>query len=292
MVLSPRVNRFNWARAPRDGTVIGTMKTFSPLLCATAISCAAAASPPAGSPEDPVRAYFRASDTASSAQLRAAFHPAAHLLSVGVDGQAALVTQLAWWQRLDAVTDAEPALERRIVVLDREGPLALVEAVSTWKTHVFDDLLLVARTPDGWRIVGKAFEKLAPGASAGAAVGDDEAIRAVIADKIAAHAAYDPALLARSHTPMCLYVSIGVDGPMTIRTLSEAAARYARLREAGEHGRDSRWRVLDVIVRDRIAAVKLDVIWQGRRYVDHLLLLRLAEGWRIAAAQWGDPDYR
>jgi len=202
-------------------------------------------------------------------------------------GAAQAVTQLAWWMRLDATAAPVPAAERHLTVLDREGPLALIEAVSTWPTHSFDDLLLVVRTPDGWRIVGKVFEKLAPGAVATAAPGDEAAIRAVLADKIEAHAAYDPALLARSHTPGCLYVAVDVDGPLRISTLSEAAARYARQREAGETDRESPWRVGDVVIRGHVAAAELEVVWRGRRHVDHLLLLGLAEGWRIAAAAWG-----
>jgi hypothetical protein len=272
-------------------------------VCAALAACAAPEAapqvrPPTGEPAmleptDPVTTYFAASDQASSRLLRAAFHPTAQLLSVDDAGAAQVVTQLQWWQRLDAIETPMVADSRRLEVLDREGPLVLVEAVSTFRTHTFDDLLLVARTPDGWRIVGKAFERLEPGAPLpGAAPGDEDAIRAVLGDKIEAHAAYDPALLARSHTPTCLYAAVGVEGvALTVSTLSEAAFRYARRHESGEDGRASRWRILRVEVRGRIAAVKLDVVWKGRRYVDHLLLLKLAEGWRIAAAAWGDPAW-
>jgi predicted dithiol-disulfide oxidoreductase (DUF899 family) len=46
--------------------------------------------------------------------------------------------------------------------------------------------------------------------------------------------------------------------------------------------------VVDALVGS-IAAVKLDVVFAGRGNLDHLLLLRTKDGWRIAAAAWGDP---
>lgn len=277
------------------------VKHLSTLLFgATAISCVAGATAPsttpvapADSPEATIATYFKASDTGSSQLLRAAFHPAAQMQWIDDTGAAQLLTQLAWWRRLDARTPSAPptpATGRRFEVLDREGPLALVEAVSAWPTHVFDDLMLVVRTPDGWRIVGKVFEKRAPDAVVTADPEDDAEIRRVVAEKIEAHMTYDPALLASSHTAQCLYVAIGVRGSaFTVSTLSEAAARYAKRREAGETDRTSPWRVLRVVVRDGIAAVKLDVIYEGKRLIDHLLLMKTSEGWRIAAASWGDP---
>mgnify|MGYP001612243719 CR=1 FL=1 len=106
-----------------------------------------------------------------------------------------------------------------------------------------------------------------------------------------AHAAYDPALLASSHLPDCTYSRVHVEGvPYARVSLSEAAAGYAARRDRGETDRNSRWRVLLVAPSDRIAAAKLDVVYRGVRHVDHLLLLRTASGWRIAAAAWGDPS--
>lgn len=232
--------------------------------------------------------YFRASNTGSSKFLRAAFHPSAHLQWVEPTGELTIVTQLQWWQRLDA-KPAVPTEDRRIEVLDREGPLALVEAVSRWPTHTYDDLLLVVRTPGGWRIVGKVFEELAPGAAAESRPEDDAEIRAVLATKIAAAADHDFALLAQSHTPLCQYYGLAdAGGQVALASVSEWGAIYATRRERGETDR-APWRILSIVVRGRMAAAKLDATFEGRRYVDHLLLLRVAEGWRIAAAVWGDP---
>jgi hypothetical protein len=255
------------------------------------------AAPPSSRPRDPidspeaaVTTYFRASDTASSRLLRAAFDPASHMQWVDETGAPRLLTQAEWWLRTDATATPTPATERRLEVLDREGSFALIEAISTWPTHTFDDLLLVARLPTGWQIVGKLYERLAPGATTAADPADEAQVRDVIAQKIEAHAAYDPALLSRSHTPLCLYVTLHAPAaPFQIGSLSQVAAAYASRREAGETDRASPWQVLKVVVRGRIAAVKTDVIYKGKRYIDHLLLLKTRDGWKIAAVSWGDP---
>ncbi|MCY1009350.1 nuclear transport factor 2 family protein [Nannocystis pusilla] len=64
-------------------------------------------------------------------------------------------------------------------------------------------------------------------------------------------------------------------------------AVYAERQDRGETDRESRWRVLAVVGHGKLAAVKTDVVVAGTRYVDHILLLRVADGWRIAAAAWG-----
>jgi len=251
----------------------------------------AGSAPVAGlaTPEAAVAAYFRAGDEHRSRLVRAAFDPGTPIQWVDPDGTPRALTQIEWWPKLDG-PGGGPAASRSQRTLDRSGDLALVEAVSRWDSHGFDDLLLVVRFPGaGWRIVGKVFVRLAPGESAAAADGDEPAIRAVLEQKIAAHAEYDPALLLASHLPGCRYAH--VDGTSVgLSTLSEAGARYAARRDAGETDHDSPWRILDVVVRGPIAAAKLDVKWQGRRHVDHLLLVRTAVGWKIAAAAWGPAE--
>jgi hypothetical protein len=174
-----------------------------------------------------------------------------------------------------------------MTVLDREGPFALMEAVSHWPDHTFDDLLLVVETPVGWRIVGKVFQRLAPGE---AAATEAREIRAVLDAKIEAHARYSHALLYQSHTPDCLYYRVNVEGvPFAWSTLSEAAARYAANAEAGIQDRESPWNILKVEVRGNVAAAKLEVRVGGARFIDHLLLVRTGGQWRISAAAWGNP---
>ncbi|RKG91564.1 hypothetical protein D7W82_00475 [Corallococcus sp. CA049B] len=242
------------------------------------------------SPEEAVQAYFKASDTGSSRLLRSAFHPDVLMHWVdGVDGTPRTRTQLEWWQVLDAKAP-QPATGREMTVLDREGPFALMEAVSHWPDHTFDDLLLVVETPVGWRIVGKVFQRLAPGERATGSAAEQEAIRAVLDAKFEAHALYSHALLHQSHTPDCIYYRVNVEGvPFAWSTLSEAAARYAANAEAGIQDRESPWNVLKVEVRGNVAAAKLEVRVGGVRFIDHLLLVRTGGQWRISAAAWGNP---
>lgn len=243
-------------------------------------------------PEDAVRTYFRASDTSSSRLLRQAFHPGVVMHWVeGVDGNLRALTQLEWWQRLEeGAAHPVPATERQLTVLDREGPFALVEAVSRWPDHTFDDLLLVVDTPEGWRIVGKVFQRLGAGETAPAEASAEAEIRSVLAGKIEAHAIYSPALLHQTHTPDCLYYRVHVEGvPFAWVTLSEAAARYAANQDQGVQDRESPWRILKVEVRGNVAAAKLDVVVNGVRFIDHLLLMRTRGQWRISAAAWGNP---
>ncbi|MBZ4371035.1 nuclear transport factor 2 family protein [Corallococcus sp. AS-1-6] len=275
-------------------------KTLSLVTLALLTACAHSAPLPSpgpfsrlhASPEEAVQAYFQASDTGSSRLLRTAFHPDVVMHWVdGTEGALRTRTQLEWWQRLDADAQApQPATRRGMTVLDREGPFALMEAVSHWPDRTYDDLLLVVETPVGWRIVGKVFQRLAPGERATGSASAREEVRAVLDAKIEAHARYSHALLYQSHTPDCLYYRVNVEGvPFAWGTLSEAAARYAANAEAGVQDRESPWNVLKVEVRGNVAAAKLEVRVGGVRFIDHLLLVRTGGQWRISAAAWGNP---
>ncbi|RKH66439.1 nuclear transport factor 2 family protein [Corallococcus aberystwythensis] len=243
-------------------------------------------------PEEAVQAYFQASDTGSSRLLRSAFHPDVLMHWVdGTEGSLRTRTQLEWWQLLDAAAKApQPAAGRSLTVLDREGPFALMEAVSHWPDHTFDDLLLVVETPVGWRIVGKVFQRLAPGEVAATSPSAQQEVRTVLDAKIEAHALYSHALLHQSHTPGCLYYRVHVEGvPFAWGTLSEAAARYAANAEAGIQDPESPWTILKVEIRGNVAAAKLEVRVGDARFIDHLLLVRTGGQWRISAAAWGNP---
>jgi hypothetical protein len=138
--------------------------------------------------------------------------------------------------------------------------------------------------------VGKAFERLTPGERPESSAQDEEKVRAVLAGKIEAHAAYSPALLHQTHTPDCTYYRVHVHGvPFAHVSLSEAAAGYAAHQDKGEQDRASPWRILKVELRGNIAAAKLDVVFEGVRYIDHLLLARTRGEWKIVSAAWGDP---
>jgi hypothetical protein len=234
---------------------------------------------------DAVRGYFAGSDQCASRLLRAAFHPAAHM--AWIEGDAVRTrAMLAWWQKTDAQASCQPAAERQLALLDREGPFAMAEATSRFAGFAFHDLLLVAETPEGWLIVDKVFERLGDGEVA--RPGDDAAVRDVLQAKIDAALASDPALLATTHLDDCVYSRVRVGGIAYAReSVSEWAARYAAVRERGEDGRKVQWRVVQIHAFDRIAAAKLELRSPTGRHIDHLLLVRTAEGWRIAAATWG-----
>lgn len=249
-----------------------------------ALAGCASAAPAVEGPEAAVRRYFRASDEGSPALLREATHPSIWMQSVGPEGQLRIIPQLAWTLRLENPT---AAASRELSVLDREGGLALVRATSKWPDRGFEDLIVAVRDGTRWQMVAKIFTAAPDPAELTA---DDRAqIAGAVADKIAAHAGNDPALLAKSHTDDCPYYR--TDPALVRSSLSEAAARYAVNRAAGKTSA-SPWRTLIVTGRGTIAAVKLDVQHEGTRYIDYLLLLRLAQGWRIVAAVWGDPRAR
>lgn len=243
---------------------------------------------PEGEPEDAVRAYFAAGDQHSSRLLRIAFHPAAlmHWLDKGAVRE---LTQIEWWQRLEAPSPAPPALERRLTLLDRERNLALIEADSRWADHRFVDLIAVARTPAGWRIAGKVFQSLERETEAHRDPADEDRIREVLAGKFRARAEFSHALLLETHLPQCRYFRVGIDGiPFTWETLSEGAARYAAASEAGKNDLETKWRILEVFLRGDVAAAKIDSRdGDGLLSVDEVLLVRTPGGWRISSVAWG-----
>ena len=258
------------------------MRSISMLVLA---GCAggSAATPVTDGADAAVRRYFRASDEGSPSLLREATHASIWMQSAGPDGELRVVPQLAWTERL-AEKPPVPATSRTLEILDSEGGLALVRATSKWPDRGFEDLIVTVRDGTRWQMVAKIFTA-APDPTELTA-DDKTQIAAVIADKLAAHATNDPSLLARSHTDDCPYYR--TDPKLVRSSLSEAAARYAANRAAGKTSA-SPWRTLLVTGRGSIAAVKLDVQPEGKRYVDYLLLLRLQHGWRIVAAVWGDP---
>ena len=221
-------------------------------MLALTASCAggtAAAPSAVEGPDAAVRRYFRASDEGSPPLLREATHPTIWMQSAGPEGELRVVPQLAWTERL-AETPAVPATSRALQIIDSEGGLALLRATSRWPDHGFEDLIIAVRTGSRWQMVAKIFTA-APD-PADLTDEDKRQIAAVIADKVAADAGHDPALLARSHTDDCPYYH---PDPKLVRwSLSEWAAVYAARRAAGKPSTNT-WRTLLVTGRGTIAAV-------------------------------------
>ena len=242
---------------------------------------------PFSSPREAVQAYLKAGDEGGHRLLRRAFHPAARLQWMD-GGSHRVLHQAEWWRRFEE--PSAPALERSLQELDREGGLALYSARARWATHRFEDLLLLADTPQGWRIVGKVFARLPPDEQRLPAPPEHAAIEQALRLKIRAHEHYDYRLLLRSHLPDCDYFRVNVAGDrFSHLSLSEAAAGYAALEDEGVTDFDSPWRIAAVHPGPGIAAAKLEVLWQGRRCIDYLLLLATQDGWRIASVVWGAP---
>ncbi|WP_394835673.1 nuclear transport factor 2 family protein [Pendulispora rubella] len=241
-------------------------------------------------PEQAVQAYFKASDQCSSQILRSAFHPAAHMLWLDKAGALHSRAQLPWWRVLDTASPCRPALERTLRIIDREGPMALVEANSRFDTYRFHDYLLVVESPDGWLIADKVFQRLEEG-DAAPAPADEAEIRHILDDKIRAAGAHDPALLASTHLEDCIYSAVHAKSgtPYVRESVSEWAAKYAARKARNEDGHEAKWRILHAAGSGTIGHAKLEVVSRGTRYIDHLLLLRTTDGWRIAAAVWGNP---
>ena len=239
-------------------------------------------------PEQAVQAYFNASDQCSSPILRSAFHPAAHMLWLDKAGALHSRAQLPWWRTLDTTSPCRPAIERSLRILDREGPMALVEAHSRFDTFRFLDYLLVVESPDGWLIVDKIFQRVEGDETPARA--DETEMRRVLDDKIRAAGEHDPALLASTHLEECTYSAVHTkSGPYVRESVSEWAAKYAARKARNEDGHEAKWRILDAGGYGTVGHAKLEVVSRGTRYIDHLLLLKTTDGWRIAAAVWGNP---
>jgi hypothetical protein len=85
-------------------------------------------------------------------------------------GAPRLLTQAEWWLRTDAVNTPTPATDRKLEVLDREGPFAMIEARSTicssWHSYrpagassarSSSASPLLLKTHDGWKIAAVAW---------------------------------------------------------------------------------------------------------------------------------------
>ncbi|WP_394846195.1 nuclear transport factor 2 family protein [Pendulispora brunnea] len=241
-------------------------------------------------PEQAVQAYFKASDQCSGEILRSAFHPAAHMLWLDKAGALHSRAQLPWWRALDTASPCRPALERSLRILDREGPMALVEAHSRFDTYRFHDYLLVVESPDGWLIVDKVFQRLEGDDSPAPA--DETEVRRILDEKIRAAGEHDSALLASTHLEDCTYSAVNAKRgtPYLRESVSEWAAKYAARKARNEDGHEAKWRILHAAGSGSIGHAKLEVVSRGTRYIDHLLLLKTTDGWRIAAAVWGNPQ--
>lgn len=271
---------------------------FSPLL----FSLLVAAFPPPAAAVDPEPAiretighYFRAGDTASSAELRRAFHPATMMFSVAKDGAVAGVSQPEWWARLDANRNPTAALSRKITLLGVEGNAAIARVVSEYPEFRFEDYMTLLEIDGTWKIVGKIFHRTEPVSAPPAAEpetrADREAIRAVLATAAGALDGTDPQGFASAFDRRAMSYALEA-GALVGVSLPEQDARAETRRKAGAPRIEESHRIVVLDSSGNAAAGKIESERAGiapaasnapsaSARVDYALLLKVDGKWRI-----------
>jgi hypothetical protein len=247
------------------------------------------ASPPAASASDrqeieaTIAHYFRAGDTASSAELRQAFHPAAMMFFVK-DGGLTGVSQPEWWSRIDASKDPVKALSRRIPVVDVTGDAAVAKVLSEYPTHRFEDYMSLLRVGGQWRIVGKIFHRTAPANAPSpdpaAVAADAEAIRAVLQTLFEATDGDDGPLTASLVSPRIVSYTL-LEGQLVGVALPEWQARIAARKAAGTPAPKAARRVLFVDSSGDAAVARLEHVFSTEKRMEYASLLRIGGKWTI-----------
>jgi hypothetical protein len=111
--------------------------------------------------ETTIQTYFDGLYEGDTDKLGAAFHPFAHLYSVGPDGTAVDLPRADWFElvrnRPSAASKGD-ARDDRIVSVDQSGPgTAFVKVHCQLPPRYFTDYLVLNRTNEGWRIVSKVY---------------------------------------------------------------------------------------------------------------------------------------
>ncbi|HSB64710.1 MAG TPA: nuclear transport factor 2 family protein [Thermoanaerobaculia bacterium] len=264
------------------------MPTFTALLAI--LSALAASQRPTAAAErtaieEAIAHYFRAGDTASAAELRRAFHPAAMMFSVDKEGALAGVSQPEWWARLDANKSPMRALGRRFELVDVEGNAAVAKVVSDYTAFRFEDYMSLLKIGGTWKIVGKIFHrtdtspdvKAAPARDAPAgSAGIETALRALFR----AQDASDAAVLAGICDPRQVTYTL-LEGQLVGTSLAEWQARLTARRKAGRPEAAMSHRFLLVDAESNAAVAKVAHEGEEARLVDYVSLLELGGSWRI-----------
>lgn len=196
--------------------------------------------------EETIGHYYLAGDTASSAELRRAFHPAAMMFFVK-DGVLNGVSQPEWWSRTDANKDPVKARSRRIPLVDVSGDAAVAKVLSEYPTHRFEDYMSLLRIGGQWRIVGKIFHRTvpanAPEPDPSAAAADADAIRASLQTLFAALDGGDAPAAAGLVSPRAMSYTL-LEGQLVGVSAPEWEARVAARKAAGGAAPKGAWRVV------------------------------------------------
>lgn len=85
-----------------------------------------------------------------------------------------------------------------------------------------------------------------------------------------------PDLLKEAFLPSLEIQSVGIDGSLRRTTAENYIGRFQVGKKANRKGR-----VVSVDVTGAAASVKAEIVMGERLYTDYLLLLKLADGWRL-----------
>jgi hypothetical protein len=185
--------------------------------------------------------YFAASDRGDPALLQEAFHPAA-MMYRAEQGELVTCSQPQWWERLRQA-GPRPATERLLQRIEIAGDSASAILTSSWPTHTFHDAVLLLKLRGRWWIVAKAFYRGPPGEPAQPP--RPEGLH------------YHP----RAHTFTVLHEELV---PLSVPDAQARLAEPPRLVRADG--------------ASNIALVELE---HRDRVMDKVLMVQLAEGWRI-----------
>ncbi len=270
-----------------------TLSTFSLGTAILWFTLAPASAPDRAAIEEIVGHYFKAGDTASSAELRLAFHPAAMMFFVK-DGAMAGVSQPEWWARTDANKAPVAALSRQIplVEVDAAGGIAVAKVLSVYPTHRFEDYMTLVRLDGRWWIVGKIFHRTvppdAPAPAASAVAADRDAIRATL-ETLHRALATDDAELAESVTDPRATAYTVLDGRLVGISAAEGQARLAARKTAGETVKATR-RITLVDSEGDAAVARLEHDLPAGRFIDYASLLKVGGQWQIVGLVFARQD--
>ena len=235
--------------------------------------------------------YFKAGDTASSAELRLAFHPAAMMFFVQ-DGALNGVSQPEWWARADANKSPVVALSRAIPVVDVAGDAAFAKVVSVYPTHRFADYMSLVKIDGRWWIVGKTFHRFvppdAPAAPAASVSAEREAIRAVLEKKMHAMDDDDGVLLASVYDPRAMTYTV-LEGRLVGVPVAEWSARFAARKAKTEASPKATRRIAMVDSEGDAAVARLEHDLPSGRWIDYASLLKIGGQWKIVGLLYAKP---
>jgi hypothetical protein len=270
-----------------------TISTFSLGTAMLWLTLAPAAAPSdRAAIEETISHYFKAGDTASSAELRLAFHPTAMMFFVK-DGALSGVSQPEWWARSDANKTPVAALSRHIPLVEvgAAGEIAVAKVLSVYPTHRLDYMTLV-RLDGRWWIVGKIFHRTVPpdaaAPSASAVAADREAIRATLETLHRALASDDAELAVSVTDPRAMAYTV-LDGRLVGISAAEGQARLAARRAAGDPVKATR-RITLVDSEGDAAVARLEHDLPAGRFIDYASLLKVGGQWKIVGLVFARQD--